>query len=155
MAAHDIGWNLIPRMVGSGRAYAYPFNGYWEQFTTLEAYWRANLALLEEGSTHDLGDRQGMIHTWDGERPPIKVGPSGQVNNSRVSDGCVIDGEVVHSVLSPGMRVEKTSASILTAAPVRAIFKQALREGVCHVLFRNHFSSGHSTHRHFTLVAGG
>ena len=37
---------------------------------------------------------------------PAKVGPTAQVHRSLISHGCVIDGTVVNSVLSPGVRVD-------------------------------------------------
>jgi glucose-1-phosphate adenylyltransferase len=53
----------------------------------------------------DLYDLDWVIRTRDPERPPVKVGPQGRVVNSLVSNGCVIRGTVIHSVLSPGVYV--------------------------------------------------
>ena len=39
------------------------------------------------------------------ERPPAKIGPQAKVVSSMVSNGCVIRGVVVNSVLSPGVYV--------------------------------------------------
>ena len=35
------------------------------------------------------------------------MGAGGRLANSLVSGGCVIEGEALHSVLSPGVRIEK------------------------------------------------
>jgi glucose-1-phosphate adenylyltransferase len=48
-----------------------------------------------------------VIHTRSEERPPVKCIPPGELVNSMASNGCVISGKVINSVLSPGVCVEK------------------------------------------------
>jgi glucose-1-phosphate adenylyltransferase len=105
-SAHDFGKNIIPSMVGRDRLFAYPFKGYWVDVGTVSAYWETNLALVSEDPALDLYDPTWVIHTRSKERPPVKLGPAGQSCYSLVSNGCVIDGTVIHSVLSPGVFVE-------------------------------------------------
>ncbi len=104
--AHDFGKNIIPRMVGVDRVYAYHFKGYWVDVGTISSYWETNLALLSDHPALDLYDPAWIIHTRSKERPPVKLGASGQSRESLLSNGCVINGTVIHSVLSPGVRVE-------------------------------------------------
>jgi glucose-1-phosphate adenylyltransferase len=85
---------------------AYPFRGYWVDVGTLQAYWETSLALLEDQPALDLYDPAWVIHTRSEERPPVKCSPPGSLVNSLASNGCIIHGQVVHSVLSPGVRVE-------------------------------------------------
>jgi glucose-1-phosphate adenylyltransferase len=106
-SAHDFGKNIIPQMVERDKVFAYPFSGYWVDVGTIQAYWETNLALLAEQSGLDLYDSKWVIHTRSEERPPVKFGPSGQVDTSLLSNGCVINGAVINSVLSPGVRVER------------------------------------------------
>ena len=47
-SAHDFGKNIIPKMVGQDRVFAFPFNGYWVDVGTIFAYWETNMALLED-----------------------------------------------------------------------------------------------------------
>jgi glucose-1-phosphate adenylyltransferase len=105
-STHDFGKNIIPRMVGCDRVFAYPFSGYWVDVGTISAYWETNLALLSDNSALDLYDPNWVIHTRSKERPPVKLGSAGQSRTSLVSNGCVIDGTVTHSILSPGVCVE-------------------------------------------------
>jgi len=105
-SAHDFGKNIIPRMVGCDRVFAYPFSGYWVDVGTISAYWETNLALLSDNPALDLYDPNWVIHTRSKERPPVKLGSAGQSRTSLVSNGCVIDGTVIHSILSPGVCVE-------------------------------------------------
>lgn len=106
-SSHDFGKNIIPTIVEMGRAYAYPFIGYWVDVGTIEAYWETSMALLEENPGLDLYDSKWVIHTRSEERPPVKCIPPGEIIRSMVSNGCVIEGTVINSILSPGVCVEK------------------------------------------------
>jgi glucose-1-phosphate adenylyltransferase len=64
------------------------------------------MALLIDDPELDLYDKDWIIHTRSEERAPAKVGPTAQVHRSLISHGCVINGTVVNSVLSPGVRVD-------------------------------------------------
>jgi glucose-1-phosphate adenylyltransferase len=103
----DFGADVIPAMLdGGARVFAYRFDGYWQDVGTIQSYWEANMALLADQPELDLYDKEWLIHTKSEERAPAKVGPTAQVHQSLISHGCVIDGTVVNSVLSPGVRVD-------------------------------------------------
>jgi len=105
-SSHDFGKNLIPQMVAKDKVYAYPFSGYWVDVGTIQSYWETNLALLSEPPALDLGDPNWVIHTRSQERPPVRIGAHGVTRETLLSNGCVINGTVIHSVLSPGVKVE-------------------------------------------------
>jgi glucose-1-phosphate adenylyltransferase len=105
-SSHDFGKNIIPKMVANDKVYAYGFSGYWVDVGTISSYWETNLALLGEKPGLDLYDPSWILHTRSKERPPVKLGPSGKSRDSLLSNGCVIDGMVVNSLLSPGVWVE-------------------------------------------------
>jgi glucose-1-phosphate adenylyltransferase len=103
----DFGHDVIPAMIeGGARVYAYRFDGYWQDVGTVQSYWDANLALLSDAPELDLYDREWIIHTRSEERAPAKIGATAQVHRSLISHGCVINGSVVNSVLSPGVVVD-------------------------------------------------
>jgi glucose-1-phosphate adenylyltransferase len=103
----DFGGNVVPAMLDAGaRVFGYRFDGYWQDVGTIQSYWEANMALLVDRPELDLYDREWTIHTKSEERAPAKVGPTAQVHRSLISHGCVINGTVVNSVLSPGVRVD-------------------------------------------------
>lgn len=106
-SSHDFGKDIVPGMVEHDRVFAYPFGGYWVDVGTVAAYWETNLALLAERPALDLYDRNWVIHTRSEERPPAKFGPAGAAHGCLVSDGCIIHGTVINSVLSPGVCVER------------------------------------------------
>jgi len=104
----DFGRDVLPAMVASGRrVFAYEFGGYWQDVGTVESYWRTSLDLLSDRPGVDLNDRGWLIYTKSEERAPAFIGPDAVVTRSMVSHGCVIEGTVVHSVLSPGVRVAR------------------------------------------------
>ena len=102
---HDFGRNVFPRMVsGNYNTYAYNFHGYWRDVGTMATYWESNMDLLEQHSEL-LFDADWPIRTKEEPRPPAIVSRKARVVNSIITSGCIIDGRVEHSILSPGVRV--------------------------------------------------
>ena len=94
-------------MVARDKVFAYPFSGYWVDVGPIAAYWETSLALLEEQPALDLYDVNWVIHTRSKERPPVKVGSHGEIHDSLLSNGCIVNGTVINSVLSPGVQIER------------------------------------------------
>ncbi len=104
-SAHDFGKSIIPKLMHTHKVYAYPFNGYWVDVGTVQAYWEAHMDLLADQPPLDLLDRDWIIHTRSEERPPVNIRTGAVVAHSLITDGCVIEGTVEYSVLSPGVKV--------------------------------------------------
>ncbi len=105
----DFGIHLIPEAIASDNVFAYPFEGYWRDVGTIQAYWEANMDLLKD-------DSEIFPETWGirpnpeseqlfADRIPARFSTGSKVSRSMISAGCVIEGEVVNSVLSPGVKV--------------------------------------------------
>ena len=102
----DFGRDVLPWMVERRkRVFAYEFGGYWQDVGTVESYWQTSLDLLSDEPGIELNDLGWLVYTKSEERPPARIGPGAVVSRSMISHGCVIDGRVEHSVLSPGVRV--------------------------------------------------
>ena len=105
----DFGMHLIPRAIANDRVFAYPFRGYWRDVGTIQAYWEANMDLLRPESgfaPQEWGIRPNVeAAETSADRCPARFLSGSRVRDSLVSAGCVIEGEVVNSVLSPGVRV--------------------------------------------------
>lgn len=101
----DFGRDVLPAIVKQYRVLAYPFEGYWADVGTLQAFWEANMALLGESPALDLYDPQWVIHTRSEERPPAKIGPEARVGGNLLSNGCIIEGTAERSIISPGVYV--------------------------------------------------
>jgi glucose-1-phosphate adenylyltransferase len=100
---HDFGLAVIPRMVQLDKAFAYKFEGYWQDIGTVESYYQANMGLAVESPPFSL-DGDWPIFTR-GEGPSTSLA-SNMMRNSLISPGCMVKGRVENSVLSPGVRVE-------------------------------------------------
>ncbi|MCB9078328.1 MAG: glucose-1-phosphate adenylyltransferase [Anaerolineaceae bacterium] len=102
---NDFGRDILPKIISSHRVFAHTFEGYWADVGTLQAYWEANMSLLAETPALDLYDPDWVIHTRSEEQPPVRVGPEAWVGGNLISNGCIVEGVVERSVLSPGVRV--------------------------------------------------
>ena len=105
--SHDFGRDVVPAMVGTDRVFGYSFQGYWRDVGTIKSYWEANMDLLMDLPEMDLYERDLAVHTKPEDRPPVKTGYNAKIIKSLVCDGCIINGLVIHSVLSPGVYVEE------------------------------------------------
>jgi glucose-1-phosphate adenylyltransferase len=122
---HDFGKNIIPEMIHSKRVYAYPFTdgtnnnlNYWRDIGTLDAYWEANMDLVQESPECNLYDKDWPIRTHQEQNPPAKTifkktlpeERTDMILNSIVSGGCIISGAKVEGcILSPDVRVDTNS----------------------------------------------
>lgn len=103
---NDFGKDVIPAMIAAGdKVCAYQFSEYWVDVGTIDSYWATSLELLQPNAALDLYTDNWPIHTRSEERPPAKFGPQARTINSMVSNGCVVRGLVINSVLSPGVYV--------------------------------------------------
>lgn len=101
----DFGREVIPELVRQSAVYAYPFEGYWRDVGLIESYYQAHMDLLGRPSAFDLYRERWTIHTQSEERPPARIGARAVIDQSLVCHGCRIEGTVIRSVLSPGVRV--------------------------------------------------
>jgi glucose-1-phosphate adenylyltransferase len=107
-SSHDFGKDVIPRLLSDGAdVFGYPFPHYWQDVGTVDAYYQANMDLLEERPSVDLADPSWVIHTAILDLPPVRLGPSAAVERSLVANGARVEGRVVRSVLFPGAVVER------------------------------------------------
>lgn len=107
----DFGKHIIPYLIESTKkeVYAYQFKDYWMDVGTYDSYWETNLQMTKDFTDLDLYDPTWKVYTKSEDLPPVKVGSNASIQTSLVSNGCVIEGSVINSVLSPGIRVGKGS----------------------------------------------
>ncbi len=105
---NDFGKNVLPAMLNAGeRMFAYRFEGYWKDVGTIDSLWEANMDILNPKVPLDLSDREWRIYSRNAGLPPHYVADSAKVQNSSISEGCNVYGEVEFSVLFPGVTVEE------------------------------------------------
>jgi glucose-1-phosphate adenylyltransferase len=111
--------DIIPRMVKEKKVRGYVFDGYWEYSRTIDEYYRASMGLVAEPTPIDLAEWQIRTNpdtNPGGELVPARFLKGSKVASSIVPGGCVIEGEVSASVLSPKVHIGKgarVSRSIL------------------------------------------
>lgn len=107
----EFGRDIIPRMMfEKKRVYGYKFHGYWGYSRTVEEYWQANMDLLGKEPKIKLMDwqiRTNLEHREIRDCQPLKVGSSGEIDNSLVYNGCIIEGRVENSIIFPGVHIKK------------------------------------------------
>ncbi len=105
---NDFGKNIIPAMLNDKlKMFAYPFEGYWKDVGTIDSLWESNLDLLRPNVELDLYDKNWKIYSRNRGAAPHYLGENADVENSIVTEGCVIDGKVDFSVLFSEVTVEQ------------------------------------------------
>ncbi len=121
-AGADLAMHLLPALLDRHPVHAYRFGGergrvtrdrYWTDLDSTDAYFDANMALLQADPPLDLYQPDWNILTYQGQYPPARTVPgTGSGNegifvNSMLAAGTVIrGGGVSHSVLFPLVEVE-------------------------------------------------
>jgi glucose-1-phosphate adenylyltransferase len=126
-SAHDFGRDIIPSMVAQGRkVHVYDFQTnavpgeedgypYWRDIGTVDAYWSAQMDLINIQPAFNLYNTRWPIRTGMSHDPPAKfvfreAERMGIATESLVSLGCIISGGRIHrSVLSSRVRVNSFS----------------------------------------------
>ncbi len=110
LSDNDFGKNIIPKMLDSSiRLFAYPFKGYWKDVGTIKSLWEANMDLLSMENELNLYDNSWKIYSENIASPAQYIGHNSEINESLVVEGCIIEGNIEHSVIFQGVKVGKNS----------------------------------------------
>ena len=103
---HDFGKDIIPCLLDDNKTLAaYKFKGYWKDVGTIDSLWEANMDLIDSRNELNLNDPTWKIYTEDTPARPQYIGPNAKINKAFITQGCVVEGEVSHSVLFTGCTV--------------------------------------------------
>jgi glucose-1-phosphate adenylyltransferase len=104
-SSHDFGKDIIPSLIDSHRVFAFPFDDYWEDIGTIDAYWEANMAFLSPSPPLILKDPAWPIRSYKPQYPPTFISGA-DLRSSIVGPGCTLtDCCIVNSIIAPGVRV--------------------------------------------------
>ena len=119
---HDMGGDILPAFVRDAQCGVYDFfdnvvpgateqdRNYWRDVGTLEAFHEAHMDLVSVVPQFNLYNEKWKIYTDQAQMPGAKFTLGGNAESSIVTNGCIISGATVnHSVLSPGVRIDKGS----------------------------------------------
>ena len=132
----DYGDNLLPRLVENRRVFGYPLDGYWRDAGTVQSYWEGHMDLLRSEAGPHLDDPDWPLLTLDPKHLPARLYKSAVVDDSLISPGCTVRGEVHRSVLSPGTVVEE-GAVVRNAVLLHDVHVQRGARVDCSVLDEN------------------
>ena len=126
---HDFGTNVIPMLLKQGKkVFIYNFcentfpgmteqeKGYWRDVGCIDAYWQANMDLLDYKPELNLYSKEWPLRTFNYNYPPAKFvweenDRIGMATNSMVSEGCIVSGGTIsRCVLSPEVRINSYSS---------------------------------------------
>lgn len=109
----DFARDVIPAMLKKNRVCGFEFKGYWRDVGTIDAYWNANMDMLrrDSGLTIKEWNIKTNLHAKGevGDRPSAYVSRGSHISHSLIARGCVIEGEIRNSVISPGVRIHKNA----------------------------------------------
>ena len=117
---HDMGGDIIPRLVAKGEAAVYDFAdnvvpgatprdaGYWRDVGTIDNYYDAHRDLISVHPIFNLYNQRWPIRTARWPLAPAKFVEGGIAQDSVVGAGSIISGGIVRrSVISPDVRIDK------------------------------------------------
>ncbi len=104
---HDFVKDALAQKIDGLRMFGYEFNGYLGKVDSLKSYYQINTDFLNEDIRGDLFNPENPIYTKTKDQVPTKYSKDAVVENSFISDGCVIEGTVKNCILSRAVKVKK------------------------------------------------
>lgn len=107
-SSNDFGKDVIPAMLAGGeKMHVFRFDDYWKDVGTVESLWDANLDLLNPNIDLNLADPNWKIYSKNEGLPPQYISVDAKIENSLISEGCEVCGNVDFSILFSGVEVAK------------------------------------------------
>ena len=104
----SFGRDILAKNVDSMQVFGYKFEGYYAGINSIQMYYKHSMEQLDKNVRDELfGSRD--VYTKVRDSAPSKYCDEARVNNSLISDGCVIEGTVENSILFRGVKVGKGS----------------------------------------------
>ena len=107
-SSNDFGKNIIPLMLSNNEVMkVYRFNDYWKDVGTIDSLWEANLDMLNPKIDLDLSDPKWRIYSRTPAVAPQYISDTANVQNSLVTEGCNVSGNLEYSILFDSVTVEE------------------------------------------------
>ena len=81
------------------RIYAYNMEGYWNNISSIESYYRTNMDFLKEDVRTFFLAQEPHILSRENDFPSAKFNRGCNIKNSLISSGCILNGAVESSLL--------------------------------------------------------
>ncbi len=96
---HDFVTDILIRYKNLKRMYGYEIKDYWNNISTVGAYYRTNMDFLKPEVRRYFFREYPEVYSKVSDLPPAKYNPGAIVKNSLVGSGSIINGTVENSVL--------------------------------------------------------
>ncbi len=127
-SSNDFGKNIIPLMLRDNqKMMAYRFDGYWKDVGTIDSLWDANLDLLNPKTDFDLTDPDWKIYCKTEGLPPQYIADTAHVENSLVTVGCNVYGNLDFSILFSDVTVEEGASVEYSLIMPGAVIKKGAK----------------------------
>ncbi|MCQ2450898.1 MAG: glucose-1-phosphate adenylyltransferase [Clostridia bacterium] len=124
-SSNDFGKDIIPAMLNSGeKLMVYRFSDYWKDVGTVDSLWEANLDLLNPKIHLNLSDPNWKIYSRTSALPPQYISDTAQVENSLITAGCNISGNIDYSILFENVKVEEGATVEYSVVMPGAVIKK-------------------------------
>lgn len=100
---------VIYKKISDFNVNACEYKGYLACINSTKSYYEANMDMLDLDVTKDLFFKNGPIYTKIKDAPPTIYKKGSIVKNSRISNGCIIEGNVFNSVISRSVKINKNA----------------------------------------------
>jgi glucose-1-phosphate adenylyltransferase len=127
-SSNDFGKNIIPAMLNAGELLkVYRFNDYWKDVGTVDSLWDANLDLLNPNLNLDLADKNWKIYSKTTGTSPQYISDTAKVENSLITNGCEIYGDVDYSILFKDVTIEEGATVDYSLVMPGAVIKKGAK----------------------------
>lgn len=96
---YDFVKDILVRYKGVKKIYGYKIDTYWNNISTVDAYYKTNMDFLNKDVRDYFFKQYPSVYTKADDLAPAKYNFGAEVKNSLVASGCIINGKIENSVI--------------------------------------------------------
>ncbi|WP_105619596.1 glucose-1-phosphate adenylyltransferase subunit GlgD [Vallitalea okinawensis] len=109
---HNLNWDLMKLLqynTGRFKISAYPYKGYFCKISSVSQYFKCSMDFLNPVIKKEIFNEEHKIHTNVKDNHPTRYGYTGEVNNSLIASGCLLEGQINSSIIFRKVHVQSDS----------------------------------------------
>ena len=99
--------DILQHRLKEFKVFGYRYEGYYSQVDGIQAYYQANMDIMNRDNRKALFNLDDPIYTKVRDEAPAKYGIEASAKSSLIADGCIVEGTVENSVLFRGVKIGK------------------------------------------------
>lgn len=104
---YDFVKDALIKKISGLHIYGYKCENSAYKIDSMKAYYSNNMRFLDADFRREMFNPERPIYTKTRDQSPAEYGNEAVVENSFISDGCKIEGTVINSILSRGVKIKK------------------------------------------------